>query len=159
MIICQLSVGSAEDIAAIEAVSNRPPWPVELFRSEFEHCYSKIYGARDQGKLVGFLVGHQVFEEIHILNFGVYPEQRGKGIGRKLLETVLEDSYNQGVHWATLEVRVSNQVAMNLYFSLGFFEAGIREKYYTDDQEDGLVLRCDLRSLADTLSWSKSTHV
>jgi ribosomal-protein-alanine N-acetyltransferase len=146
MIVCRLSVGASEDIAAIEKESNRPPWPLDLIQSEFNHSYSRIYGVRNQGKLIAFLCAHQVFEEIHILNFGVAVSERKKGVGRLLLETVLHNSYQDGVKWATLEVRVSNTPAINLYKSLGFFEAGVREKYYTDDQENGYVFRCDLSS-------------
>lgn len=145
-IICRLSVGAVDDIVLIENVSNRPPWPADLFRGEFKYSYSYTYGARAGGELVAFLVAHHVLDELHILNFGVKPELRGKGIGKKLLAAVLHEFFRKSARWATLEVRRSNDVAKSLYDKFGFFEVGIREKYYTDDGEDGLVLRLDMDS-------------
>lgn len=145
-IICRLPIGAVDDVVAIENVSNRPPWPAELFKSEFKYSYAHLYGARAGGELIAFLSAHHVLDELHILNFGVKPEVRGQGVGKKLLAAVIHEFYKKSARWATLEVRKSNSVARALYDKFGFFEVGIREKYYTDDQEDGLVLRLDMES-------------
>lgn len=144
-IICRLPEGAVPDIARIEAESNRPPWPAELFQSEFRHSYSYTYGARTGGDLVAFLVAHFVLDELHILNFGVKKENRRGGIGRALITHVLYEFHERSARWVTLEVRHSNHAARNLYEALGFSEIGIRERYYTDDGEDGLVLRLNLQ--------------
>jgi ribosomal-protein-alanine N-acetyltransferase len=141
-VYCRLSKPSSADIASIEKLSNRPPWPVELFEGEFNHSYSYTFGARANGKLIGFLVTHAVLDEIHILNFGIDPVYRGNGVGRGLITFVLKTlSEERASIWATLEVRKSNTVAQSLYQTLGFSEVAIREKYYTDDLEDAFVLR------------------
>jgi ribosomal-protein-alanine N-acetyltransferase len=151
-VFCRLTKPSSADIASIEKLCNRPPWPVELFESEFNHSYSYTFGARADGSLVGFLVLHAVLDEIHILNFGVLPQYRGHGVGRGLISYVLKTlAEDRATSWATLEVRKSNKVAQALYFSLGFSEVATREKYYTDDQEDAFVLRLHIPTfLADT---------
>ena len=143
-VFCRLGQSASADIAAIEAVSNRPPWPVSLFANEFQHSYSYTYGARADGKLIGFLVLHSVLDELHILNFGIDPNYRGRGVGKGLLFYALLDGHERGVHWATLEVRKSNSTAQNLYRAFGFSEVAVRPKYYSDDQEDGLVLRLNI---------------
>ena len=141
-VYCRLSTSASSDIASIEALCNRPPWPVELFKSEFDHSYSYTYGARANGKLIGFLILHAVLDEIHILNFGVHPDSRGKGVGKGLLRHILcSVNEERGSAWATLEVRKSNLIAQKLYQSFGFNEVAIRQRYYTDDQEDAYVLR------------------
>lgn len=145
MVICRLNRASAYDIAKIEAVCNRPPWPASLFESEFDHSYSVTFGVRKEGLLVAFLVAHAVLDELHILNFGVEPAVRRLGIGNSLLRYVLDEYYEKGFASATLEVRSGNTAAQELYRKLGFFEIARRSKYYTDDNEDGLVLRVHLR--------------
>lgn len=145
IVVCRLSEGSAAAIASIEVESNAPPWSEELFRREFQNACSRTYGARAGGELVGFLVCHVVHDEAHIMNFGLRRSERGQGYGRELLSAVLRDLFESTVHWVTLEVRRGNIVARGLYDSLGFLEVGMRERYYTDNQEDALVLKLNLQ--------------
>jgi len=147
-VFCRLSEAGLQDLVEIEAESNRPPWNAALFAREFTNRYSGIYGARFEGKLAGFLVCHSVLDEAHIVNFGVRVSMRGRGVGRTILENVLECLNQEGIRWVTLEVRRSNQVALKLYSSIGFIESGIREKYYSDNGEDGLLLKLNLRDFA-----------
>lgn len=151
-VICRLSASASEQVARIESVCNRPPWPQELFESEFNHSYSYTHGARVGGELVGFLVCHFVLDEVHILNFGIAPKFRRKGIGRMLIRSVLMEFHERSARWATLEVRVSNQEAKGLYNQLGFQQIGTRAGYYTDDGEDALVLQLNLDSLVSKRS-------
>lgn len=151
VVLCRLSVASAADIAAIEAESNRPPWSEELFVKEFGNSHSFQFGARLEGRLIGFLIAHVVHDEAHIMNFGVRRDQRGCGHGRALLEYVLEEMFEQTVRWVTLEVRRGNSVARALYESGGFQEVGVRERYYTDNQEDAVVLKLNLQQFISQL--------
>ncbi|MCB0338306.1 MAG: ribosomal protein S18-alanine N-acetyltransferase [Bdellovibrionales bacterium] len=144
-VYCRLSGASLEDIVAIELESNTPPWNERLFKAEFSNNHSYVFGARLRGRLVGFLVIHLVAEEGHIVNFGVRKDFRGKGIGRELLSFALHDLYSRGARWVTLEVRRSNVRAYKLYSSLGFSDIAVRERYYSDNQEDALVMAANLR--------------
>ena len=143
-VFCQLNVSSSADIATIEEHCSRPPWSEELIAKEFSSSVSKIYGARLAGSLVAFLIIHVVVDEAHIINLGVDVNLRGQGIGRFLLTACLKELQSLGVRWLTLEVRRANIVARNLYESLGFLEVGLREKYYTDNNEDALILKLNL---------------
>ncbi len=145
LVLCRLSVASASDIAEIELESNRPPWSEELFAKEFENAASFQFGARLEGRLIGFLIAHIVHDEAHIMNFGVRLNQRGQGHGRALLGYALQELYERAVRWVTLEVRRGNSVARSLYESDGFQEVGVRERYYTDNQEDAVVLKLNLQ--------------
>lgn len=147
-VICRLVPALADEMAHIEAESNSPPWSRELFAQEFLHSHARVMGARLDGRLVGFLICHVVQDEGHIVNFGVAAAYRGKGVGRALIEEVLSDLYAEGVRWMTLEVRRSNQVARKLYESLGFLEVGTRERYYSDNFEDAVVLKLSLQQFA-----------
>ena len=145
-VVCRLSAAATPDLVEIEAHSNTPPWTERLFAQEFAHPFAQVFGARLRGQLVGFLVCHVVTDEAHIVNFAVRREHRGGGIGRALLEQVLTELDAGAVRWVTLEVRVGNGAARSLYESVGFVEAGIRERYYVDTGEDALLLRLSVEA-------------
>ncbi len=146
-VVCRLSASSAGEIAEIEAESNRPPWNQALFEREFKNEHTVIFGVRSTGRLVGFLVCHIVLDEAHIVNFGVRQASRGMGLGKALISEVLKDLSANAVRWVTLEVRRSNLAALGLYKALGFYEAGVRQKYYTDNGEDALLMRASLQGI------------
>lgn len=148
-VICGLSRASISDIVKIESLSDRPCWSENLFADEFLNDYAHFFGARVRGKLVGFLLLHFINDESHILKFGILPEYRSRGVGRHLISYVLRDLYSNACRWVTLEVRKSNLVAKKLYESLGFTEVGIREGYYTDNNEDAQILSLSLAHFID----------
>lgn len=85
-----------------------------------------------------------VLDESQITNVAVLPEGRGKGIGEALMREAIAYAKSLNVVVMSLEVRVTNEVAQNLYRKLGFQEGGIRKGYYTDNQEDALVMWVNL---------------
>ncbi len=139
-VVCRLTHEAAETLALIDKECNRPPWSAELFRQEFYSSTSLIFGVRSEGKLVGFLVAHLVVDEAHIVTFGIKSSYRRLGLARALIGHVISDLHLRGVRWVTLEVRESNEAARSLYESLGFYDVGTRQRYYSDDQEDAIVL-------------------
>jgi ribosomal-protein-alanine N-acetyltransferase len=84
-----------------------------------------------------------IMDEAHITTLAVDPEFQGRKIGERLLHGLLEEAIVQGAARATLEVRENNQVAQKLYRKYGFQEAAIRKNYYTDNQENALVMWVD----------------
>lgn len=128
-------------VAEIERESFATPWTEEIFEHELSgNAYSHyIVGERD-----GYIIGHCgmwiVLDECHITNVAVRTSLRGKGYGEDLMRQAMELCRLNEVKTMTLEVRVSNVAARTLYQKLGFQEGGIRKNYYTDDQEDGLVM-------------------
>ncbi len=84
-----------------------------------------------------------MLDEAHITTLGVSPQYRGKGIGEFLLVGLIDVAMQLGASWLTLEVRVSNEVAQNLYKKYTFKEAGTRKKYYTDNNEDAYIMWSD----------------
>jgi ribosomal-protein-alanine N-acetyltransferase len=82
-------------------------------------------------------------DEAHITTIAVRPQFRGRGLGELLLVALAEIAYDINARWLTLEVRVSNNVAQTLYRKYGFKPAGIRQRYYSDNQEDALIMWTD----------------
>ncbi len=82
--------------------------------------------------------------EAHVTNIAIWPGCRGQGWGEYLMRSVMLKMVNSGVFRMTLEVRVSNTPAQNLYSKLGFKSAGLRKKYYSDNQEDAIIMWASL---------------
>ncbi len=132
------------DVAAvleIERLSFSSPWPAFAFEQELTANRMAHYlVARLEGSVVAFAGIWLMVDEAHITTFGVHPEYRRRGIGRRLLLRLAERSIEVGAVRMTLEVRVSNAPAQALYRSFGFRVSGRRVSYYSDDGEDALVM-------------------
>lgn len=144
-VVCRLPHSCAHELSLIDQESNRPPWTPTQFAQEFLHSFSHVYGIRSGGKIAGFLVVHIAADEAHIVNFAIRKANRGHGLGRQLLSSVLRELDALAVRTAVLEVRVSNHPARALYEQIGFAETGLRRGYYTDDAEDGIMMSIDVR--------------
>ncbi len=96
-----------------------------------------------QNYIVGFIGTWYLTDEAHIVSVGVRSELRGFGIGELLLIGAVEHAMERGADVLTLEVRVSNQLAQNLYEKYGFTTKGLRKAYYTDNREDAYIMTTD----------------
>ncbi len=79
-------------------------------------------------------------DEAHITTIAVHPDFRGKGLGELELATLIQTAYKINAQRVTLEVRISNYIAQSLYRKYGFREEGKRPRYYSDNQEDALIM-------------------
>jgi ribosomal-protein-alanine N-acetyltransferase len=94
----------------------------------------------DLASIIGFAGLWQMLDEAHVTTIAVHPGHRGRGIGELMLSSLISIAYTIGTSNVTLEVRVSNSVAQNLYRKYGFKEAGVRRRYYSDNHEDALIM-------------------
>lgn len=118
-------------VVEIERLSFRFPKPEAIFRED-EHKYLV---AKDENKVIGYIGIEKILDEVHIINMAVEPGYRGKGVGKRLMQHVLND---EEVFF--LEVRVSNETAKKVYEKYGFQVIDTRKGYYADG-EDALVMR------------------
>jgi ribosomal-protein-alanine N-acetyltransferase len=81
-----------------------------------------------------------ILDEAHVSTIAVHPDRRGRGLGEMMLVALIDASVMRGATGVTLEVRVSNQVAQNLYAKYAFREVGLRKRYYHDNNEDALIM-------------------
>ena len=93
-----------------------------------------------QPYIVGFLGTWYMHDEAHIVSVGVRSDYRGFGIGELLLIGAIEQAQKRRMRAVTLEVRISNHVAQNLYKKYGFEKMGVRKGYYSDNREDALIM-------------------
>jgi ribosomal-protein-alanine N-acetyltransferase len=94
----------------------------------------------DLASIIGFAGLWQTIDEAHVTTIATHPDYRGRGIGELMLSSLIDIAYQVGARFVTLEVRVSNYVAQNLYRKYGFEGRGIRRRYYSDNHEDALIM-------------------
>lgn len=127
-----------DEILALEAGAFSNPWTADSFDAMRSSPASRIYAARDRGgRMLAFCACWLFADELHIHTITVHQDHRRRGIARGLLRHILADT--RAVR-ATLEVRRSNGAALALYASLGFEVAAVRDAYYQNPDEDGLIL-------------------
>lgn len=119
-----------ETVAKIEKSAHVTPWRLESFQRELTNPDGIFLVAQQDEAVIGYALAWIIVDEAHIVNLAVEAEQRGHGIGRVLVERLLEESRKRGARCATLEVRDGNEAAVGLYRKLGFVEAGLRKRYY-----------------------------
>ena len=133
-----------EDIPAVVEIEKEAfatPWTQEIFVHEMTgNDYAHYIVAVTEDEVIGHCGMWVVLDECHITNVAVRKSLRGHGIGEALMRKAIELCKANEVRLMTLEVRVSNHTAQNLYRKLGFQDGGIRKNYYTDDHEDALVM-------------------
>jgi ribosomal-protein-alanine N-acetyltransferase len=129
-------------VAALEAASFTNPWTRDMLARELRQSdVARVYVLRlpDQ-RVAAFCACWIVADELHINTIAVDHARRRQGLATALMEHVLRDAAREGARRATLEVRQSNVPAQRLYLSLGFEVAAVRRGYYTQPEEDALIL-------------------
>lgn len=136
-----------EDVDAVWAVDQaafEQSWSREAFVNELTLNRSAYYLVLEEdGNICGYCGFWLIVDEAHITNIAVHPDQQGKGYGLRLMGAVMLLAHSLGARQMTLEVRVSNEKAQNLYRKLGFVGQGVRRQYYAD-LEDALIMWLDL---------------
>ena len=140
-----MTAADIENVIAIERASFQFPWSTRFFLDELKVDCARSILAEVEGRIVGYVLFWFLPEEVDIHNIAVHPDFRRQGIGRLLLEQVIDDARRQERLRVTLDVRFSNAPAQNLYRSFGFVIRGLRKGYYSDNGEDALVMALELR--------------
>lgn len=138
----KMTPDDVEAVHAVEVASFPTPWTLDAFHHEMcENQFAHyIVAENEQSKIVGFCGMWIVVDSAQITNVAVLHEARGQGIGEGLMRHAMNYAKEADVETMSLEVRVSNEVAQNLYRKLNFQDGGIRKGYYTDNGEDALVM-------------------
>jgi ribosomal-protein-alanine N-acetyltransferase len=144
----------------------RRPFPLSLFPRPGERA-----GGEESGlAVVGYGGLWLMVDEAHVTSVAVHPQFRSQGLGELLMLSLIDVSVRLQARYVTLEVRVGNAVARALYEKLGFHQTGIRPRYYTDNNEDAVVMWSDelhlpatrerlaalKRDLATRLTWTST---
>jgi ribosomal-protein-alanine N-acetyltransferase len=145
-VLSRATAADLPEVIALERACYGDPWPASAFASLPENARVFFTVARDVGRaLSGYVVAWYVMDEGELANLAVAPAAREQGIGRALLDSMLDDARSRAIAQIYLEVRESNSAARQLYASAGFEEVGKRKGYYRTPKEDALILRRTLK--------------
>ena len=134
----RLGYGDLPSVISIERRSFPTPWSLAMFVLELSKPSGICLAAEDSDGMVGYLVCARYDDVWHLMNVAVHPERRRRGIATELIERLFEEA-GPGARF-TLEVRVSNSSAIEMYRRFGFRSAGRRRRYYHDNGEDALIM-------------------
>jgi ribosomal-protein-alanine N-acetyltransferase len=155
-----MSLADVDQVMAIEQMAFSAPWSARAYRyevAENEHSTMLVVRQAPAGAFAWLplarrlhltpphpVLGYGGFwllvDEAHIATIAVHPEWRGCGLGELLLLSMLDRGRELGARLATLEVRVSNHRARQLYQKYGFYAEARRRRYYTDNNEDAILM-------------------
>jgi ribosomal-protein-alanine N-acetyltransferase len=141
LIIEAMRLADLPAVHDIERRSFRTPWPSHAYRTELETNRLAHYRvARADGQVIAYAGIWLMVDEAHVTTFAVDPAWRRRHIGEALLLAMMDLAIERGAREATLEVRLSNLAARRLYEKYGFRPVGIRPRYYSDNNEDALIM-------------------
>jgi len=161
----QMKLADVDDIMDIERASFPSAWPASAYRYELLHnamAHYYVVRIREQEakkaqrkapvwfwrsaplKSASRLAGYGGFwlmgDEAHISTIAIHPSYRRRGFARKLMLHMLDEAIRLGAHLVTLEVRLSNIAAQQLYAEMDFVVVGRRKHYYQNNREDALIM-------------------
>jgi len=144
IVVDRMKVEDLPAVHVIERESFSTPWPAHAYQHELEtNRLAHYIVARYRDEIVGFAGLWLLVDEAHVTTFATRGAWRRQGIGERLLLVLLDLAGSRGAHEATLEVRPSNVPARRLYEKYGFKVVGVRSRYYSDNNEDALIMTTD----------------
>jgi ribosomal-protein-alanine N-acetyltransferase len=144
VVIEPMRLEDVEEVQRIEEASFSTPWPPNAYRSELMTNRLAAYlVVRAQDRIVAYGGMWLMVDEAHITTFAVHPAWRRQRLGERLLLAFLDLAKDRHAREATLEVRLSNVAARRLYEKYGFRPVGLRPRYYSDNNEDALIMTTD----------------
>jgi [ribosomal protein S18]-alanine N-acetyltransferase len=151
------------EVLEIERKSFSDPWSMGAFEIELDHPWAwfRVIGPRGEPdslrRVDGFILCYVLPGDMHVINVAVDPSVRKQGLAVQMLRAALDTFAEKGGGVVGLEVRVSNLAAQRLYESFGFKVVGKRIGYYQKENEDALVMNCDVYPVS--LELEKNGHV
>jgi ribosomal-protein-alanine N-acetyltransferase len=130
-----------KQVMEVELQAYPHPWTIGIFRDCIRVGYNCWVATLDD-QIVGYGIVMLAAGEAHVLNLCVSPEYQRRGLGRKILQHLMKRAQMAQIDMILLEVRRSNQAAIDLYHSEGFHELGVRKNYYPAEEgrEDAIIL-------------------
>ena len=116
------------------------PWCIALFTQELERPLAMSLVCEEKPSIVGYLIADMFVDVWHLMNVSVDEDYRRRHIAADLLEAYFDSTERRPHRGHTLEVRVSNESAIELYRSFGFVATGVRPRYYDDNGEDAVIM-------------------
>lgn len=146
--LAPMTEADIEEVHVIERASFSSPWPKSMFLEEIGDRFTRSYlVAKKDGKVIGYAGLLVILDDGHITNLAVAPAFKRQRVATRLVLRLIDEATERGVIKITLEVRESNQAAIEFYQKFGFEKMGTRKNYYSDTGEDAVIMwTLDIRS-------------
>lgn len=143
--IVAMGLADMDSVHLLESQCHSHPWSKNLFLSNFGKRYFN-HVLLENEQVIGYFVASSVAGEVTLMNIAISPEKQGLGLGRVLLQFLIDFSRQKNEQEIWLEVRASNIAALALYNKLGFAEVDRRKDYYpcAQGREDAIIMCCYL---------------
>jgi len=139
--ISRMAIDDIPAVLQIEALSFQSTWPANAFANELrDNKLAHYFVGRREGRIVAYGGIWVILEDSHVTTIAVHPRERGQRLGEEMLVHLLDEAIARSASWITLEVRESNEVAQRLYRKYGFTVVSTRRGYYSDNNENALVM-------------------
>lgn len=147
-VVVPMGLQHIDGVWEVEKLCFTTPWSKESFEKEVTDnnfaFYLVVLDPQKDDKVIAYVGSWLILDECHITNVAVHPEYKRQGIACGLLKILQDTVKLRGILRITLEVRKSNDPAKDLYKKLGFYEEGIRKGYYSDNNEDAIIMWLNL---------------
>jgi len=146
---CYLARLTTDDVPSLQPLEEQVQlafWGAENYQRfleelpEYFGCKAVMVSGTGEETFAGFVLARSIYENLEVLKLGVIPECQRRGIGSDLMEHAYAEGIRRGCSRCFLEVRKSNQNAIQFYYSHNFRIAGTRLNYYTDPVEDAWIM-------------------
>lgn len=131
-------------VLEVERLCFEQPYNRAIFIQELKIPAAVLWVVPYRNRVVGYIDFWNVAGEMELVSIAVHPKQTGKGVGHYLMRQMIQYGLKHEAHSIILDVRHSNERAQKLYRKFGFYQVGLRKKYYSDNQEDALIMKRDL---------------
>lgn len=145
--IVNAQISMMPQLIKIEKSSFADPWTEGMLASELTANGAIFRAFVFEEKVLGFCIAHIVHDECEIYNIVSDKNFRQQGIGKALIDDMIDCVKKQGVATIYLEVRSKNEVAISLYRKVGFECCGLRRGYYSSPKDDAVLMKLRLESV------------
>ena len=137
----QLTEADLQQVCAIENRAYKLPWSNKIHAQCVESGYPSLV-LEQGGAIIGYAIFNYLYDECHLMNIVTEPSLQGLGVASHLIMAMYDKAKESGMVKVILEVRASNQIAIEFYHKQGFAEIGLRKDYYKSEEgrEDALVM-------------------
>lgn len=139
-LIRKMTAQDLDGVMRVELESFPLPWSRESYLGELSNSFASYLVCDLEGEIIGFGGIWVVFDEAHITNVAIASARRQRGLGTMLMERLEAIAREKRAQRILLEVRTSNYSAQRMYNNLGYIPTGLRKEYYTDNQEDAIIM-------------------
>lgn len=137
----------AAQLAELEGTIFPDPWSACEIEKTLEQKHSLCASAQEDGRVTGYFLCYYVLDECEIARIAVRSDKRRCGMGRELMECLVEECKKRQITKILLDVRIGNETAISFYEKMGFVRDGVRKGYYAGaDPEDALLMSLDIEA-------------